>query len=134
MSNCQNLQTRGFSRKGFSLVELLVVIAVIGILAAIAIPLVSNLQHKSLLAKDQRNAQNLAVMAAAAKAAGASLPGGPDLKEVVSALSEGIQPALGSLSETTYRVPNLSPEDQEGAIEHLEWDVASECIIYKPKF
>ena len=58
------------AKKGFSLVELLVVIAVIGVIAAIAIPAMSGIFGKSDAAKGKRNAQNIVSTFNAARAAG----------------------------------------------------------------
>ena len=47
-------------KAGFSLVEMLVVIAVIGIIAAIAVPTIGNITEQANNSKAKRNAQNLA--------------------------------------------------------------------------
>ena len=56
--------------KGFSLIEMLVVIAVIGIIAAITLPSVSNVNDSAKTARDQRNAQNFCSMFNGAKVSG----------------------------------------------------------------
>ena len=54
------LNTKNVLAKGFSLVEMLVVIAVIGIIAAIAIPSIGSINASAQTATAKRNAQNIA--------------------------------------------------------------------------
>ncbi|TDN93236.1 prepilin-type N-terminal cleavage/methylation domain-containing protein [Microbacterium sp. BK668] len=98
--------------KGFSLIELIIVVVILGILVAIAIPIFSNIQ-----AQAQLNALNAAAAngATAAAAAFADTPASPTPTEAAaSAGSNGITTALVTSAGNSTDVSNVCVSATDG--------------------
>ncbi len=118
---------------GFSLVEMLVVIAVIGIIAAIAVPNIGRINDAAEEAKSKRNAQNLASVYASAQAAGLDfLVSGNEGNTIAKVVTGATVSAAGSpFNGTFFGVPNLSSLEQGRAGTFLDL-TADGMLVYLP--
>jgi prepilin-type N-terminal cleavage/methylation domain-containing protein len=86
--------------KGFSLVELIVVIAIIGIIAGVIIPIVSNVRDASQLAIQSRNIQTWNQIYTNACAADSTIASVADWSEVSNSLEAGVTANVGDKAVT----------------------------------
>ncbi len=131
------LNIRKLGRQGFSLVEMLVVIAVIGIIAAIAIPNIGNVNAAARTSTAKRNAQTLASTFSAALAAGAPVTGYSSVTDAVTGLSGGVSPTTGPFSGKQFIVPNVPAvgSTERGELEgYLTWDPSNLTLNYAGGF
>ncbi|WP_270564399.1 prepilin-type N-terminal cleavage/methylation domain-containing protein [Clostridium beijerinckii] len=89
-------------KKGFTLIELIIVIAIIAILAAIAIPKFGAARHNANVASDQANAKIIATAVATAVANGDSNP--DQNTTYVKYIDGGVVPTVKSVTSGTWDV------------------------------
>ncbi|MEM7600122.1 MAG: prepilin-type N-terminal cleavage/methylation domain-containing protein [Verrucomicrobiota bacterium] len=125
-------------KAGFSLVEMLVVIAVIGIIAAIAVPNIGRINDSAKDATYRRNAQNIASVFASAQAAGHDFSAAGTLAEtaIITAIITGatISDTDSPFNGTYFGVPGLDStgaiSETDGAAKYLTWNAASGQLLY----
>jgi type IV pilus assembly protein PilA len=130
----KNIKLNKKATGGFSLVEMLVVIAVIGIIAAIAIPNIGSINDSARKASAQRNAQSIASVLNAAIAAGAStgFSSGTSATAIVDAAEAGVSPTDGAFSGKLFTTGEIDDSEETGAGRFLSYDAANQQVVYNP--
>lgn len=109
--------------------ELVVVIAVIGLIAAIALPSVSKVTEKARKAAAQKNAQMICSLHSSARSAGAGFASGT--RDGI--LDELVAGVTGTLVETSFQMSALDDVDKAEALKYCAFDGVSDMMNYYPE-
>lgn len=122
-------------KAGFSLVEMLVVIAIIGIIAAIAIPNIGNINDSARQASAKRNAQSIASVVNAAIAAGADVSAITTKAQLIDAAQKtgdaALSPTNGPFKGKKFTVGPIDSDGIDAVGDYLDWDNDDKQAIYK---
>lgn len=130
-NNMKNIKLNTSRKAGFSLVEMLVVIAIIGIIAAIAIPNIGALNDNARDAAAKRNAQTVASVLNAAVAAGVDTTGWSDAN-ILAKAQTGVSPADGAFEGKVFTSGEIDNDEETKISSYLEWDASNKQVKYDP--
>ncbi len=116
---------------GFSLVEMLVVIAVIGVITAIAVPAISGIIAEAKIAKNERNAQSAVSVYSAAVAAGATVASGIATAAITHLADGGvINDAENPFDGKSFSL-DIAADEIDAAALLLEIDATSNLLVFQ---
>ncbi len=115
--------------QGFSLMEMLTVVAIIGIMVNIVLFYWNGNNAEIKAIKDRRNAQTIASLATTASVAGASFVVSGDIPATVDNLVQGTAPTSGVFRNREFKLPPMAAQEITGALNYLQWSGSE--LMYK---
>ena len=117
--------------RGFGLVEVIVAVCVLGVMTAIAVPAISKVTDSGKERRNMRVAQEFAMIANNAMAAGSTaVSEASSVAEALELLVNGVE-GEGIFEGTEFRLPNVSIAEQNAAAHHLILDGG--ILVYQPR-
>jgi prepilin-type N-terminal cleavage/methylation domain-containing protein len=121
------LNLKNAAAKGFGLVELLTVIAVIGVTASIAVPHMDNINANAKTANDQVNAQGIISLYRYGAAAGVKWAGAGRTAKIRSVLA-GASLTAGAFAGQSFKMAPLNSADLATASRFIGCDVQGDLF------
>jgi prepilin-type N-terminal cleavage/methylation domain-containing protein len=113
-------QPSRINRRGISLFEMLLVVSILGIMAAFALPSFGQQRDVFADVKAKRNAQELVSESTVAQAAGATDLVGSTVEEMVEKLLVGVRVTEGAFAGREFGLRGMKAEDAQAAVKHLK--------------
>lgn len=114
---------------GFSMVELLTIIAILGLLATIMIPNIAETNESARNTVARRNAQNLASIFSCGQIAGVNWEAS-DVATATTNVLAGKAASDGAFAGKVFKAAGMKPADLAQAQRYLRWDSESSTLTY----
>ncbi len=114
-----NLLRSHSPKQGFSLMEMLIVIAVIGVITMMVVTIFGGATQAADEAKNRRNAQEIASVASAASAAGVAFLVPNNEEASILNLRDGMIASDGVFKNRIYKLPPMHETEITGAMKYL---------------
>jgi prepilin-type N-terminal cleavage/methylation domain-containing protein len=133
MNLSSSLRQRRFASHGFSLFEMVMTVAIIGILVSLTMPLLGS-QHDAFSAvKARRNAQELVSECAAAQAADVNFVVPDDLAGTLANIRKGAVATSGAFNNRSFGLPNVTAAELQESAAFLQLSGTELTLRSSPK-